>query len=250
MPEELELPPVTSPRRSARFVLLIALLGFIIGGGAVGWLAHTGALWSIPDNSSPATVNGPQPITLPPDARVAALEARLTRIEQQSAASEGNTAHAEALLVAFAARRALERGAPLGLLEGQLQQRFGANHGDAVAAIITAARYPVTLGSLSTQLDALAPQFRSNTENTSDWSHLKQQLSNLFVLRRERHDTPDPASLLAQVRANLDAGNLGKAMAAMEAMPKAERASAWIAAVRRLDAGQKALDVIENAALQ
>ena len=54
-----------------------------------------------------------------------ALEQRLARIDLQANAEEANTSHAEALLVAFAARRATERGAPLGYLEDQLKLRFG-----------------------------------------------------------------------------------------------------------------------------
>ncbi|NCU13129.1 MAG: hypothetical protein GXC70_13405, partial [Sphingomonadaceae bacterium] len=40
--------------------------------------------------------------------QVAALEQRLARIDLQAAAAEGNTARAEALLVALAARRAID----------------------------------------------------------------------------------------------------------------------------------------------
>ena len=251
MQDEIDLPPVIAPRRSGKTTALIALAAFIIGGGTVGWLVGYGsggrllsAQQNVPVHISPSNT------ALPADARVSALETRLTRIEQQAATSDGKTAHAEALLTAFATRRTLDRGAPLGALEGQLQQRFGAAHSDAVAAIITAARYPVTREMLNTQLDSLAPRIGSTEEKTSGWSRFKQQVSNLFVLRRERHEAPDQVATLAQVHADLDDGNVGKAIIAMEQMPQAERATAWIAAARRYDAGQKALDVIEQAALQ
>src|SRR5690606_13790969 len=48
------------------------------------------------------------------DQRVAAMEQRLTRLDLQSQAAAGNAARAEGMLIAFAARRSLERGQPLG----------------------------------------------------------------------------------------------------------------------------------------
>src|SRR5690606_34403984 len=59
------------------------------------------------------------------DQRIAAMEQRLARLDLQAAAAEGNAARAEGLLIAFAARRSIERGAQLGYLADQLQLRFG-----------------------------------------------------------------------------------------------------------------------------
>ena len=50
------------------------------------------------------------------DSRVAAMEQRLAKLDLQLQAASGNAARTEGLLVAFAARRAVERGAPLGYL--------------------------------------------------------------------------------------------------------------------------------------
>ena len=69
--------------------------------------------------------------TLTPDleralaVRVADLEDRLSRINVQAQAASGNAARAEGLLIAFAARRALDRGSPLGYIDPQLRLRFG-----------------------------------------------------------------------------------------------------------------------------
>lgn len=57
-------------------------------------------------------------------AKVAMLEQRLAELNQQAIAASGNATHAESLLLAFAARRALERGQPLGWIEAQLRARF------------------------------------------------------------------------------------------------------------------------------
>jgi hypothetical protein len=87
-------------------------------------------------------------------AKVSALEQRLAEINQQANAAAGQATRAEALLVAFAARRAIERGQPLGILENQLRVRFGATQPGAVDRVIAAAAHPNTLGSLSEELAA------------------------------------------------------------------------------------------------
>ncbi|MCH2487070.1 MAG: hypothetical protein MK010_04920, partial [Erythrobacter sp.] len=50
------------------------------------------------------------------DQRLAAAEQRLARLDLQAQATAGNTARAEGLLIAFATRRAIEKGAELGFL--------------------------------------------------------------------------------------------------------------------------------------
>src|SRR3546814_10207214 len=57
-------------------------------------------------------------------ARVAELEQRLSRITLQAESASGNASRAEGLLVAFAVRRALDRGLSLGYLDAQLRLRF------------------------------------------------------------------------------------------------------------------------------
>ena len=52
----------------------------------------------------------------------------------------GSAGRADALLVAFAARRAIDRGVALGYLETLLVERFGPTHQRAVATIVTASR--------------------------------------------------------------------------------------------------------------
>ena len=79
------------------------------------------------------------------DSRVAAMEQRLSKLDLQLQAASGNAARTEGLLVAFAARRAVERGAPLGYLADQLQLRFGEAHPNSVRTIIDFSHDPVTL---------------------------------------------------------------------------------------------------------
>ena len=65
---------------------------------------------------------------------------------------QGSAGRADALVIAFAARRAVERGVALGYLEPLLVERFGADHQRAVATIVTASRSPVTQAQLIERL--------------------------------------------------------------------------------------------------
>ena len=60
--------------------------------------------------------------------RVTLLEARLRTVENATQRNAGSVGRADALLVAFASRRAIDRGVQLGYLETLLAERFGAQH--------------------------------------------------------------------------------------------------------------------------
>ena len=92
--------------------------------------------------------------------RLAALESRLRLVENASRRTAGSVGRADALLVAFASRRAIDRGVPLGYLEGLLADRFGGQYPRAVAAIVTASRNPVTLEELTEEYQQLSPLLR------------------------------------------------------------------------------------------
>ena len=49
-------------------------------------------------------------------------------LERQTLSVQGSAGRADALVIAFAARRAIERGVALGYLEPLLVERFGASH--------------------------------------------------------------------------------------------------------------------------
>ena len=67
----------------------------------------------------------------------ARAEQRLSRIDLQATAASGNAARAEGLLIAFAARRMIDKGEPLGFLEERgsrtVLTRRGKLMADAVA---------------------------------------------------------------------------------------------------------------------
>ena len=90
--------------------------------------------------------------------RLSDLEARLARVENATRQAQGSAGRADALVVAFAARRAIDRGVALGYLEPLLVDRFGAQHEQAVATIVTASHQPVRLNDLITEYDDAWPR--------------------------------------------------------------------------------------------
>ena len=183
------------------------------------------------------------------DARVAAMEQRLTRLDLQSQAAAGNAARAEGLLIAFAARRALERGAPLGYLEDQLRLRFADAQPNAVETIIDAGRNPVTLDRLLARLDALSETLvkRPSKEGLGDW--LGREMSELFVIRREGTPSPTAERRLERARLFLQSGRANAALAEVRNLPNAEGAASWIADAERYAAAQQAIELLETTAV-
>lgn len=241
-----------------------SLLAFIGGAALIGWLVYDDKLpfdpgFGQPEAAAPAPVAGPLPapsaspslaaVAGGMDQRIAALEQRLARIDLQAAATEGNTARAEALLVALAVRRAIERGAPLGYLETQLKLRFGDAQGNAVSTLIANAQRPVTIDQLNSDLDALAPTLLGTPTNEGSWQRLTRELSGLFVIRRGDTPSGQPDDRLARARLMLRSGQIEPAMAEVDRLPGAAAAGDWMNAARRYAASQKALDLIETAAL-
>src|SRR3546814_6168759 len=79
------------------------------------------------------------------------------------------------LLVAFAVRRALDRGLSLGYLEAQLRLRFGDDQPNAVKTIIETSRDPVTLEQLRAELDVIAPELVGRSgDKGSLWTGIKR----------------------------------------------------------------------------
>lgn len=182
------------------------------------------------------------------DQRLAAAEQRLARLDLQAQAASGNAARAEGLLIAFAARRSLERGAELGYLADQLRLRFSDALPNAVTTIIQTSRDPITLDQLIGRLDSLAPQLAATSEEPS-FSRFRREFSELFVVRRESAPSPQPTRRLDRARLFLQSGRVASAIEEVKKMPGAINAAAWIADAERYAAAQRALDLIETAAV-
>ena len=261
-------------RRSLLAMLALPLIAFIAGIAAAAWLlthwSTAAALVGVAPAASPAprpTMARPAPLpaqgaapapaaatqrlVIDPETtrRVNLLEQKIAEIDSQSREAVGNADRAEGLLVAFAARRALDRGVALGYIEGLLRQRFGETQRQAVATIITASRQPVTLEELQEGLQEVGPDLTGGSPNQNWWSALRSELGGLITIRRAGTPSTMPAERLHRATRRLESGQVDVALAEVLRMPGRENAVEWISAARRYVAARRALDTIETAAL-
>lgn len=256
------------PRRSMRSMLIGFAITFILGLAAMGWLltrTQMGRDLVSPDDAAqsyavapaaaPAAVTTapalPSTTALPDQAaRVAAIEARLAQLESRAASADGGSgsARTESLLIAFATRRAVERGAPLGRFEQELITLFGPTHSGAVGAIQAALRAPVTLEGLNSDLQALTPQLSGKPKDSGWWASVTEGLSSLMVVRRTESESMDPVVRVEEARNSLSRGDVKAAIADLEALPNRNAAADWIASAKRYADAHRALDEIEAAA--
>ena len=266
MPDDFynEPPSAAARRRSNGRYLALALVGAVALGGAVALWAGTRFGWVDFDRSTDASntaLAAPVSPSPPPSAdgiegaqaalgvRLAELEQRMTRLNLQAGAAAGNAARAEGLLIASAARRTIERGEPLGYLEDQLKLRFGNAQPNAVETLGEVAKSPVTLDMLNQGLDALEPTLTQTPSNLGTFARLRDELSNLFVIRKVGSPSPAPERRLERARTFLDSGRVEAAIGEVERMPGRAAARDWVALATRYVRAQRALDLIETAAI-
>ena len=272
---------------SRKGMWLAAVSSFVMGGVLVGYIVwynattpdtpeveQPAALASASPTASPtqALAPTPTPVSSPTEAasaeqaveavsglaeqqggldqRLAAAEQRLARLDLQAQAAAGNAARAEGLLIAFATRRAIERGAELGYLADQLRLRFGDERPNAVNTIINFSRIdpPIRLDTLLARLEGLGPQLAERDEGPS-WASFRRELSQLFVIRRESTPSPQPERRLERARYALEQGRYQNAIDEIRNMPGADKAEAWIADAERFRDAMAALENIETAAV-
>jgi len=275
--EDTPFAAARSQRSAWRGALLIALLAFGIGIAITAIVFQQYQRWfpavtqTAPTVSALAGGSGPATAFVPPPeagsaaraidsetlgarqtalaAELATLEARAATIDQEARGAASNAGRAEGLLIAFAARRAIDRGLGLGYLEGQLRSRFGATQPGAVAAIVRAAREPVTIEDLRLGLDTIAPDLTTGASTDGWWASLRREASGLIVIRRDGTPSPRPADRLARIRRLLDARQVEAAMAEVTRLPGASQAQRWSAAAARYVDAHRALDTIEAVAI-
>jgi hypothetical protein len=246
---------------------MIAFLLLIAGAAAAVWgLAHyqpAARLLGVVPAAPQAPAVAPKPITSNPgslaappppstagqDARIAGLEARLTQVEAATHQAQGSAGRADALVVAFAARRAIERGVALGYLENLLVERFGGQHRAAVATIISSSRQPVRLNDLIDQYQALGPELERGAPQDNWWTGLKRQLGSIVEIRRADQPAANPEARYARALQWLEAGNVDRALAETMRLPGAAGAGDWVSKARRYVAAERALDEVESGAL-
>ncbi len=253
--------PRTGPGWSGR--LLIALTLILVGAVASTWALarydRAAQLLGVAPAPVPVPAARSTPIHAVPTAAVSpvapaptdlsAFEARLARLENVSRQAAGSVGRADALLVAFAARRAIDRGVALGYLEPLLLERFGPSHPRAVATIVTGSHQPVSLSSLIGEYETLGPQLRAGGPNDSFWSSFRQELGELVEIRRADRPSMKPDARYQRAVDRLRSGEVDAALAETMRLPGATRAQPWIGKARRYVAVQRALDEIESAAL-
>ncbi len=182
-------------------------------------------------------------------AKVSVLEQRLAELNQQANAAAGQAGRAEALLVAFAARRSIERGQPLGYLETQLRVHFGASQPISVDQVILGAQKPVTQGSLAEQFAQLEPRLAGGAPDEGGWGWLSRQFAEMFVIRRDDVPSPMAESRIARARQQIAGGRIDMAIAEVERLPSHAAAADWLARARDYVKTQHALDQLETAAI-
>ena len=261
-------------RRSARPILISLLGAFLLGGALAAYGVYRfdpfeGERAGDRAASAPARAVAdlaPGPIPSAPgteaarvvelvaeqqgglDQRIAAAEQRIARLDLQAQAAWGNAARAEGLLIAFSARRALDRGADLGFLADQLRLRFGDAMPNAVETVIGFGRQPVTLDQLVARLDGLAPAL-AQSDGRFSWEKVSRELAELFVVRRESTPSPQPRLRLERARLFLQSGRVPAAVAEVRNLPGVANATPWIRDAERYAAAHNALDRIETAAV-
>lgn len=247
---------------SARLLIGLALL--IAGAAAATWMlarydraAHVLGVAPAP----PPMIRAPQLAAAPArsaleaadagavSARVAALEAKVAQVESAARRAVGSAGRTDALVVAFATRRAIDRGVPLGYLETLLVDRFGTRHPRAVATIVTASRSPVRLDELASDYERIGPQLRGGGPGESWWTGFQRELGSLVDIRRARTPSPKPDARFRRALGRLESGDVDAALAETMRLPGASRAGPWVAKARRYVAAHRALDEIESAAL-
>jgi len=266
--------PYTPPRhqRSGLWPALLVLLAFAGGGGLVGYFAWTGELARyLPPrdgaSQSPAMGSGSSatdnalgaaqvpPAASPPqtvvtlEGRLAMLEDRFSRLDFKADAAAGNASRAEALLIASAARRMIERGQPLGYIADQLRLRFADAQPQAVQTITTFASNPVTIDQLTARLEALAPDLTDTSQDTNFLERTRQELASLFTVRSDSPTLLQPAARIDRARLMLIARRITNAIDEVGRLPGAEAANKWTADARRFDDAQRALDLLETTAM-
>ena len=259
--------------RSRSGVIFVALLAFLLGALLVAWAGSRGYLDKLQPveepTEEPATIAEPDTESVAPETpaqpsqptakqlaaigsiegRLALLEDRLSRIDFQTDAASGNAARAEGLLIAFAARRMVDRGEPLSYVADQLRLRFANAQPRAVQTVIDFSKNPVTIDELRARLEALSPELSATGGDMSLWDRARTELAGMFKVHRDSAALMSPSARIERASVMLTAKRIGSAVSEVERLPGAEAADRWIADARRYEEVQRALDLLETTAM-
>lgn len=181
--------------------------------------------------------------------RMLDIEQRLTRVAVAAQTASSYANRAEAMMIAFAARRALDAGAPLGYVEGQLRLLFGDAQPKAVATIVNAAAEPVTITDLRAGLDRIRVAEAQGEPDESWWDSLTREMRGLAVIRPAGAPTPEPEQRIARARLYVESGRIEPAITEVAALRQQAETVRWLEQARRYNEAHRALDIIEAAAI-
>lgn len=207
-----------------------------------------------------ATLGATLPAT---EARIDKLAADLAALTARIDATAGGTAaaldsatataaRAQAMLVAGAVRRQLAAGQRLGPLEPALRRNFAGRAAPPVEAVAALGAAPVTPTSLRAGLALLRPELAGATTATGAdrgwWDSLRAGLAGIVVRSAPAAAATDPAARLDRADRDLVAGDVAGASAELGALPPAlkARATAWLAAADRYQAGWRGMTALET----
>lgn len=263
----IETPTVAPTRGSALTTVLVAgLIAFLAGLAVMAAIFRFGGWWSGDPTAEPAAV--PPALVTPAApapgtdvatlaAREQALAARLDALESRIRASDADArdaasyaGRAEAMALVFAARRAIERGQPLGFAGNELRSRFGVIEPRAVATVVRASGEPVTLEDLRLAFDQIAPRLSAGAPGEGWWHALRREAASLVIVRKDNAPSPHPRARLARARRLLAQGHVEAALAEVARLPGAQGAESWMAAAGRYVETRSALDTLEAAAIR
>jgi hypothetical protein len=242
--------------------LLMGLVLIVVGAAAATWgLAHyrpAARLLGVAPQQEQVT---PKPLAVtaapvaqpaappPANAQIAELQAQVARVEHATQRAEGFAGRADALVIAFAARRAIDRGVALGYLEPLLVDRFGSEHQQAVATVITASRQPVRLNDLTAEYETLGPALRRGGPQDNWWTNFRRELGTLIEVHPAQRPGVNADARYTRAEQRLATGDVDQALAETMRLPGAANAQDWTQKARRYIAAHRALDEIESAAL-
>lgn len=271
--QDTTAPQVRTPSRSRLGVVFVALLAFLLGAVLVAWAGSRGYLermQALPSATeapkeesgtrngkaqpqATATTARPTPEQIAAigsiEGRLALLEDRLSRIDFQADAASGNAARAEGLLIAFAARRMIDRGEPLSYVADQLRLRFANAQPRAVQTVVDFSKNPVTIDELRARLEALSPELSETESSRGLWERARGELASMFTVHRDSSTLLTPSARIERAGVMLTARRIGNAIGEVERLPGAEAADRWIADARRFEEVQRALDLLETTAM-
>ena len=225
---------------NARSITVTLVLAFIGGGLAVGWILSSGVLpWAVQKNedtviAQPASAPSPNPVN------------SYTPVLAQPVIVDNR--RSEAMLLANQVRQLVDQGRPLGALSARIESTFGAVQPQVFATLNRASGQKLSNAALLAEFETLAPSLTRPAG--TGWTRIQHEFSTLFVLRRS-DKAPSPSSArVERVKQYLVAGDIAAAMRLVREMPGAANAADWLETASAAVAVRKALDQLDQAALQ